>query len=75
MTRLVYTWPLSRFMLTPEKGADTLVWLATAEPGTDWTPGEFYVKRKPAPKSAQAADAALAVRLWDWSESVTWVTL
>ena len=75
MTRLVYAWPLSRFMLTPEKGADTLVWLATTAPGTDWTPGEFYVKRKPAPKSAQAADAALAVRLWDWSESVTWVTL
>jgi NAD(P)-dependent dehydrogenase (short-subunit alcohol dehydrogenase family) len=56
------------FMLTPEKGADTLVWLATTTPGTDWTPGEFYVKRKIARKSAQAEDPRLAQQLWDFSE-------
>lgn len=53
------------FMISPEKGADTLTWLATTR---DWTPGEYYVKRKVAPKSAAASDAALAKQLWDWSE-------
>lgn len=63
-TRLVYAWPISRFMIPPEKGADTLVWLATTQP----EPGAYYEKRKVAPKSAQAGDAALAQKLWDWSE-------
>ncbi len=57
------------FMLSPEKGGDTLVWLATSHPVTDWTPGGYYVKRKPARMSAAAADDRLARELWDRSES------
>jgi hypothetical protein len=55
------------FMISPEKGADTLVWLATTP---DLVPGEFYIKRKVARKSAAASDAALARELWDWSERI-----
>jgi NAD(P)-dependent dehydrogenase (short-subunit alcohol dehydrogenase family) len=65
-TRLLYQPPLSRlFMISPEKGADTLVWLATTR---DWTPGAFYVKRKRGQTTPQAEDGELARELWDWSE-------
>jgi NAD(P)-dependent dehydrogenase (short-subunit alcohol dehydrogenase family) len=68
-TRVLYESFLRRvFMIPPEKGADTLVWLATSTPGRDWTPGAFYIKRKPARTSAQAADPVLARELWDRSE-------
>lgn len=65
LTRFMYRrFIASLFMLPPEKGADTLVWLATSN---EWLPGEYYVKRKPARKSAAARDAQLARRLWDAS--------
>ena len=64
-TRWFYRSTIGKWlMLTPEKGADTLVWLATTN---DWTPGGYYVKRKPATTSAQAKDDALARELWDRS--------
>jgi NAD(P)-dependent dehydrogenase (short-subunit alcohol dehydrogenase family) len=65
--RHVYQGVLSRFLLTPAKGADTLVWLATSTPGVDWKRGEYYAKRKPAKMNPQASDAELAARLWDRS--------
>ncbi len=65
--RHVYQTPLKRMLKTPEQGADTLVWLATATPNVDWTPGEYYEKRKPARKNRQAADPALAQQLWERS--------
>jgi NAD(P)-dependent dehydrogenase (short-subunit alcohol dehydrogenase family) len=58
------------FMISPEKGADTLIWLAASHPGTDWTPGEFYIRRKPGSHSAAASDPDLARRLWDASEAL-----
>jgi NAD(P)-dependent dehydrogenase (short-subunit alcohol dehydrogenase family) len=68
-TRILYETILSKlFMIPSEKGADTLVWLATAEPGRDWEPGGFYIKRKRAPTRTQAADPAVAAKLWGWSE-------
>ncbi|HEY0787830.1 MAG TPA: SDR family NAD(P)-dependent oxidoreductase [Thermoanaerobaculia bacterium] len=70
LTRFLYQSALRKlFMIPPEKGADTLVWLATTRGGSDWTPGGFYVKRKRASTSAQAADAALARALWERSAS------
>jgi NAD(P)-dependent dehydrogenase (short-subunit alcohol dehydrogenase family) len=65
--RHVYQGVLSRFLLTPAKGADTLVWLATATPGSDWKRGEYYAKRKPAKMNPQASDVALATQLWERS--------
>ncbi len=56
-------------MLSPEKGADTLVWLLRGTPGQDWTPGEYYAKRKPAETSAQVS-AEAARRLWEESEAL-----
>ena len=70
LTRVLYESFLRRlFMISPEEGADTLVWLATTKPGVDWNPGDFYIKRKAAGKSAQAADDALARSLWEWSDA------
>ena len=57
-------------MLSPEKGADTLVWLATSRAGIDWTPGGYYVKRKPSRTSRAASDPDLAAQLWDRTERV-----
>lgn len=55
-------------MSTPEKGADQLVWLATTTPGSDWQPGVYYEKRKPARRNnPQALDRDLARELWDRS--------
>ncbi|MBP1234573.1 NAD(P)-dependent dehydrogenase (short-subunit alcohol dehydrogenase family) [Arthrobacter sp. PvP102] len=66
--RFAYKTIIKRFMLTPEQGADTLVWLATAKPGRDWMSGAYYAKRALAKANKQAYDAELARRLWDRSE-------
>jgi NAD(P)-dependent dehydrogenase (short-subunit alcohol dehydrogenase family) len=56
------------FMVSPEKGADQMVWLAESIPGTDWQPGTYYEKRKPArSNNPQALDMDLARKLWDRS--------
>ncbi|TMR32882.1 SDR family NAD(P)-dependent oxidoreductase [Nonomuraea zeae] len=70
MARLVYRTPLKRLMLTPEQGADTLVWLATSVPGADWVPGGHYEKRRTAPVHRLAGDADAARRLWERSEEL-----
>jgi NAD(P)-dependent dehydrogenase (short-subunit alcohol dehydrogenase family) len=52
---------------TPEQGADTLVWLATAdEPGR--TSGGYFHERAPRPFHPQAEDVASVDRLWRESE-------
>lgn len=61
---------LNRFMLTPDQGADTLVWLATAKPGQDWTSGAYYAKRALAKANKQAYDAGLAKELWERSAAM-----
>ena len=64
-----FVYPLMRFtLITPEKGADQLVWLSEGRPGRDWQTGEYYEKRKVARTNAQAADAELARGLWERSE-------
>lgn len=68
--RFVYRSPLLRRlarMTSPEKGADTLVWLADSEPGLDWRSGEYYAKRHVAKTHVQAADAELARAHWEIS--------
>ena len=68
--RFAYQSFLNRFMLTPEQGADTLVWLATATPGQDWVSGAYYAKRALAKANRQGYDADLARELWDRSEAM-----
>lgn len=71
LTRKAYEGFIGRlFFITPEKGADTLVWLASTTPRRDWQPGQYYVKRKAATRSRTAADAGAARRLWDVSETM-----
>lgn len=60
-----------RLFLTPEQGADQIVWLAEGQPGTDWESGAYYYKRKAStPANPQALDADLARGLWARSETM-----
>jgi NAD(P)-dependent dehydrogenase (short-subunit alcohol dehydrogenase family) len=65
-----YNSVLRRVLLSPAKGADTLEWLATTKPGTEWTSGEYYAKRKVARANKQASDPKLAEQLWDYSTAM-----
>lgn len=51
------------FMLTPQKGADTLVWLASS-PDVAGKTGGYWTKRTLTQPSATARDDAAAARLW-----------
>jgi NAD(P)-dependent dehydrogenase (short-subunit alcohol dehydrogenase family) len=63
---------VGRFMRTPDAGADTLVWLATADEGEH--PGAvYYADRAPGRTSKAARDAAAASRLWDVSAELVGV--
>lgn len=68
--RFLYRSFLNRFMLSPDQGADTLVWLATATPGQDWICGAYYAKRALAKANKQAYDAELARELWERSAAM-----
>ena len=57
-------WP---FMLSPDQGADTIVWLASL-PETDGWSGQYFAKRHPEAPKADAEDPELARRLWEASE-------
>ncbi len=52
-----------RFALTPEQGAETLVYLASS-PGVATVTGEYFHKCRPATPSHEAQDDARAQRLW-----------
>lgn len=57
------------FLISPEKGADTLIWLIAGAGFHQLKPGAYYDKRKPGIKSRQANDE-LARNLWDVSEKL-----
>jgi len=70
LARALYETPLKHlFLITPEKGADTLVWLVTHQPGEDWVSGEYYHKRKTGRRSREAR-ADIAEKLWMASEKM-----
>ena len=58
------------FMLSPERGADTIVYLASS-PDVAAQTGGYYVKRQLREPSAAARDDGLARRLWEISERLT----
>lgn len=68
--RAVVNSPLRLAMRSPERGADTIVWLATTAPGNDWRSGGYFANRKPATPSPLADDTRLAGQLWDRSASI-----
>ncbi|RKH32937.1 SDR family oxidoreductase [Corallococcus praedator] len=60
------------FMISPEKGARTSVYLA-ASPEVAGVSGEYFNKCRKAKPSSAARDEALAERLWQVSEQLTGV--
>jgi retinol dehydrogenase 12 len=58
------------FMLSPARGADTVVYLASS-PDVAAQTGGYYVKRQPREPSAAARDDAAARKLWEISEKMT----
>jgi NAD(P)-dependent dehydrogenase (short-subunit alcohol dehydrogenase family) len=63
-------WVTKAFARSPERGAETLVWLADSAEVTQVTGGYFFDKRLVRP-SPQARDAEVAQRLWQVSEEQT----
>ena len=59
---------LAPFLLRPERGADTMVWLAGA-PAAELANGGYYVKRQLRRPSGIAADPAAASALWEASRT------
>lgn len=55
------------FFISPEKGADTSIYLATTDVPTQ---GAYYVKRKVKPAKPWASDDQAASRLWQYSEEL-----
>ncbi|MDE0392461.1 MAG: SDR family oxidoreductase [Rhodospirillales bacterium] len=60
----------SQLVLSPEKGADTMLYLATAPEVAEVT-GQYFVRRRPVRTSRASRDASLARRLWEASEALT----
>ena len=58
------------FMLSPQRGTSTIVYLATS-PEVAGASGGYYVKRQRREPSAAARDDATAQRLWQLSEELT----
>jgi NAD(P)-dependent dehydrogenase (short-subunit alcohol dehydrogenase family) len=52
-----------RFALSPQRGAETLVYLASS-PGVDSVTGEYFHECRPRTPSREAQDDAMAQRLW-----------
>ena len=61
------------FMLSPQRGADTIIYLATF-PEVAGETGGYYVKRQRREPSRAARDDATARRLWQLSEEMTGLT-
>jgi NAD(P)-dependent dehydrogenase (short-subunit alcohol dehydrogenase family) len=62
--------PLLRpFFISPEKGAETIIYLASS-PEVANTTGGYFVKRKATEPSRAARDDAAAKRLWEASEAL-----
>jgi NAD(P)-dependent dehydrogenase (short-subunit alcohol dehydrogenase family) len=59
-------WQYAPFLRTPEHGARTLVYLATADRDT-LVPGGYYVDERPRGAALTATDPRLAERLWEAS--------
>lgn len=57
---------IARFTGTPDEGADTSVWLATA-PEVAGVSGRYFVRRREEPGNPQARDPEVTRRLWEWS--------
>ena len=67
--RLVWT-IVSPFLISPERGADTAIYLASSSE-VEGKSGKYFAKRKEVKVSGMANDQDAAVRLWRLSEELT----
>lgn len=67
--RLIW-YAVAPFLISPEKGADTGIYLASS-PDLQGVSGKYFVKRKVAIPSPEARDRETALRLWNLSEELT----
>ena len=58
------------FLLTPEQGAQTSIYLASS-PDVEGVTGKYFAKSKQTPSSDRSHDTDLAQRLWQVSEELT----
>ncbi len=58
------------FMKSPEQGAETSIYLASA-PGLEGVNGRYFANKKEKQPMPHASDPALATRLWEISEGLT----
>jgi NAD(P)-dependent dehydrogenase (short-subunit alcohol dehydrogenase family) len=65
VTGLLFRSPLVAFLRTPAQGADTLVWLATADEG--WRNGAHHAHRSRTLTAPSARDDVRAAELWELS--------
>jgi retinol dehydrogenase-12 len=61
------------FMRTPEKGAETLVWLATSPEAANFN-GNYFHDKRVSRSSGRARDETLAAGLWTLSETLCGLT-
>ena len=73
LIKFLYHGPFKKIfgLVSPEKGADNMIWLATSEPIKEWTPGEYYIKHKVGKAIDKAYDPELARSLWEQSVKMT----
>jgi len=69
LVKLIFQF-VARFARTPEKGAETVIYLASS-PEVAGSSGGYYFDRKLAPVSPTAQDDDVAERLWKASEQLT----
>ncbi len=63
--------PLARlFFISPEKGAETSLYLATA-PEVEQVTGKYFIKKREARSAKASYDEQVAQRLWQISEEMT----
>ena len=65
LDRLV-RWVVKPFMLSPEQGADTILYLATS-PEVEGVSGQYFIKRRAVSPAPAAQDDETARRLWEVS--------
>jgi len=58
------------FYISPEKGAETLIYLASS-PEAEGISGKYFIKKRPVPSSAVSYDRALQEKFWDVSLRLT----
>jgi len=64
------TWIGRPFLRTPEKGAETIVWLASS-PEVEGVTGKYFLDRKERQSCPESYDPDVARRLWEVSERMT----